>query len=251
MKRSLSSIIALTVLTAFIMLGTASAADLIDVQSLITVGSGFVVVPADVAIVSLAIESTAKESGTAHQNNTQIIQQIMQALKAENLPGLAFTERQVMFWENTGLGSRDKTFKASSGLDVQVRDLNAVGHIIDVATKNGATSVQNVRFDVSNIDAAAKKALELAVSDAIQKANVMASAAGLRVAMVRQVQDNNAVRVYNPSLPPATSSSNDTVELPKLPALAGPVYRGQVLVQTEVSIIFDVALDKTKTVLGN
>jgi uncharacterized protein YggE len=213
-------------------------------QSAVTVGSGFVVVPADTAVISVAIENVAAESGAAHQENQRLTDQIMQALKAEQIPDLHFTVRQVVFWENTLPGSRDKTWKVSSGLDIHTSDLSAAGHIIDIARKNGATSVQTIRYDVSNLEQAAQDALQLAVKDAVRKAEAIAAAAGLRVIMVREVRDSNAIRVHNPSSPTATGREVT------LPPLAGPVYRGEVLVSVEVTMVFDLALDRTSPSAG-
>ncbi|HHT27200.1 MAG TPA: SIMPL domain-containing protein [Firmicutes bacterium] len=242
MKRSLTGWILCTALLVLMYGMTAQAADYYVSQTLTTVGSGFVVLPADIAVVSVAIETSAAESGAAHQENLRITEQIMAALKEEKIPGLQFNMRQVMFWENTSLSTREKSYKASAALDIQTNDLAGVGHIIDIAEKMGATSVQNVRFDISDIDAAAQEALRLAVADGMRKAELMASAAGMRIAIIRELRDNNAVRVYNPSQP-TTAAAAETA----LPALAAPVYRGQVLVQTEVTLIFEVVLDRTKS----
>lgn len=242
MKRSLTGWILFTALLVLLGGATAQAADYYVSQTLTTVGSGFVVMPADIAVVSVAIESSAPESGAAHQENLRITEQIMAALQEENIPGLQFSMRQVMFWENTSISTREKSYKASSGLDIQTTDLDSVGHIIDIATKMGATSIQNVRFDLSNIEEAAQEALRLAVADAMRKAEVMASAAGMRIAIIRELRDNNTVKVYNPSQPTAS-----TVSEAALSPLAAPIYRGQVLVQTDVTLIFEVVFDRTRS----
>ncbi|MGI6083216.1 MAG: SIMPL domain-containing protein [Limnochordia bacterium] len=216
------------------------SAPFLETQSLVSVGSGFVVCTADTAVVSLAIESTAKQSGVAQNQNQTIIDQITQALLAESIPGLGFEVRQATFWETTDLTSREKSYKVSSGLDVRIQDLERVGEVVDIALKQGATSVQGVRFELSDLESVAQTALKKAVENAIEKANMISKAAGLRVTMVREMRDTNTIRVHNPSLPTGASMS----EAP-LPPLAGPIYRGQIMVHAEVTVVFDIALDRS------
>lgn len=226
-----------TLLLALLLTIPAGASTLYESQSLVSVGLGYVILPADVAVVSLAIEHTAKESGLAQRENQRVVSQIVQTLSEEQIPGLEFAVRQASFWESSSLGARERTYKASSGLDIRLTDLDLPGHVIDVATAAGA-SVQGVRFELSRTGDAAKEALRLAVEDALQKAALMSRAAGMRVVMVREIQDTNAVRVINPSL-----STTVGVDAASLTSLAGPIYRGQIAVQAEVTVIFDVALD--------
>jgi uncharacterized protein YggE len=228
-------------LLLFVFAAPGASAALMEAQSLVSVGSGFVVCTADMAIISLAIESSAKEGGAAQQQNQMILERITDALAAEDLPGLSFEVRQASFWETTGLGSREKSYKVSSGLDVRIHDLDRVGQVVDVGLRHGASSVQGVRFELSNLEAVARTALKLAVEDAIAKADLISSTAGLRVTMVREMRDANTIRVHNPSLPTAASVSEAS-----LPPLASPIYRGQILVHAEVTMVFDVALDRAR-----
>lgn len=228
-------------LVLFVFATPSASAALMEAQSLVSVGSGYVVCTADVAVISFAIESSAKEGGTAQQQNQMTIGRIIEALEAEELPGLGFEVRQASFWETTGLGSREKSYKVSSGLDVHIRDLDRVGQVVDIGLRQGASSVQGVRFELSDLEAAARTALKRAVEDAIEKAELISKTAGLRVTMVREMRDANTIRVHNPSLPTAASISESP-----LPPLASPIYRGQILVHAEVTVVFDVALDKTR-----
>ena len=228
-------------LALLIALGAPSvSAAFLETQSLVSVGSGFVICTADTAVISLAIESTAKQSGVAQNRNQTIIDSITQALLAQDFPGLEFEVRQATFWETTDLTSREKNYKVSSGLDVRIKDLERVGDVVEIALKHGAPSVQGVRIELSDLETVAQTALKMAVENAIEKANLISKAAGLRVTMVREMRDANTIRVHNPSLPTGASMS----EAP-LPPLAGPIYRGQILVHAEVTVVFDIALDKS------
>lgn len=236
-------IITLLLLITVILVPVASATEFMN-QSLVSVGQGFVICPADLGIVSLAIENTANDAGLAHSDNIKIVERITQALKEAKLPGLQITIRQPSIWLKTSLVSRDIAYTASSGMDIQVSDISLVGYVADIGIRNGATAIQGVRFDASNLQGAKQKALEQAVQDAISKAQVMSATAGLRLVMVREMSDTNDIQVYNPS-----AIQTQGVDA-KLPVLAGPVYRGQVIVSASVTVIFDVTLDKSYDVLS-
>ncbi len=219
------------------------AADFVS-QALISVGQGFVICDADLAVVSLAVENTARDAGAAYADNLQAIKSISAALQAAALPGLQITVRQPNLWPKTGL-SKEVTYAASAGLDIQVSNTALVGQVADIGLRNGATAVQGVRFDASSLEKAKQLAMERAVQDAITKAQVMSAASGLRLVMVRELHDANDIQVINPSALQSGAAGPES----RLPVLASPVYRGQVIVAANVTVTFDVTLDKSKDVL--
>lgn len=236
-------IIPLLLLLTVILVPVAAASEYMN-QSLVSVGQGFVVCDADLGIVSLAIENTATDASLVHTKNMQVVQRIVKALQEAKLPGLEITIRQPSIWLKTSLVSRDVTYTASSGLDIKVSDISLIGRVADIGMRNGATAIQGVRFDASNLQEAKQLALEQAVQDAINKAKVMSATAGLRLVMVREISDTNDIQVHNPSA--LQAQGVDT----KLPVMAEPVYRGQVIVSASVTVVFDVTLDKSHDVLS-
>ena len=224
--------------------GVGFAAEVVT-QSLVTVGQGFVVLDADISVISLSLENSAKEAGQAYAENLQIGERIVQALQAAQLPGLRVTVRQPNLWPKTSLLSKELTYTASSGLDIQISDTSLVGKVADIGLNNGAVAIQGVRFDSSALEKAKQQAMQAAVQDAITKAQVMSTAAGVRLIMVRELRDTNDIQVTNPSVLQST-----TGETLKLPALAAPIYRGQIIVTATVTIVFDVSLDKAVDVLS-
>ena len=53
--------------------------------------------------------------------------------------------------------------------------------------------MQGVRFELSDLETVALTALKMAVEKAIEKANLISKAAGLRVTMVREMRDANTI----------------------------------------------------------
>lgn len=243
------SICASLFIFAFAPAPSAEAADVFS-QSLVSVGSGYVIADADIGVVSFAIETTAAEAGAAHQLNLETIERISQAMQAADIPGLKLVVRQPSIWPKTSLISKETQYTASAGLDVHTSDITLVGRVADIGLQNGANSIQNIRFDLSDLTQVRQKALEEAVMDAIAKAKVMSDAAGLKVVTVRELRDANDIQVHNPSALQASGTATGTSQSAIPMALTTPIYRGQVIVMATVTVVFDVIIDKTKDVLG-
>lgn len=221
-----------------LILGSAyvTSAQTLQLPSIVTVGLGYVITKADRVVVSLSIETQDESAETATAQTTAIGETIRRELAALDLAGLEFIPGRMSIWPQRGTGSRPSTYRASSTLGVVLSDEGDMGRVIDIAMRLGAASVQNVKFQATDLEAAAKQALTLAVEDAMAKAEVISKATDTRVVTIRRVTDANKVEVYNPSDPVLVELG----EAPKTPFHL-TVERGEILVQVEVTMEFDLA----------
>ena len=81
-------------------------------------------------------------------------------------------------------------YEVSHSLSVVCRDISLLDEVISAAGTAGMTSVSGITFDVSNRHALYLSALQLAVSAAREKAEMLASASGLTVAGVTEIREN-------------------------------------------------------------
>lgn len=226
-------IMALMIVVGF---GAVTAAQTLQLPSIVTVGLGYVVVPADHLVVTLNIEAAEDSAQAAYDASSAIIAAIRQELEAAKLDGLDVRTGRAHLWQQRSATRQSTTYRVTSTMSVKLNDEADVGYVVDTAMRLGATSVQSVRFQVRSLEEAARSALTLAVEDAMAKAETITAATGTRIVTIRQVHDSNKIQVYNPSDPVLVEASSG----PNIPYPV-TVERGQVLVQVEVTMEFEVA----------
>ncbi len=175
----------------------------ITVTSTATVGS-----EPDQATLQLGIETEAEDSADALAQNGKVTDDVLAALERAGIAADDVQTEQLDVYRHTvdRKTPQERTvFVADSTLSVTVRDLDSVGPVIEAAVGAGATSVRNVRFEVSDPARARTRALEQAVDGARIKADAMAGAAGTTVTGVERIVEEGAARpVYEQAYRAAT-----------------------------------------------
>lgn len=216
--------------------GAVTSGQALHLPSVVTVGLGYVVVPTDHVVVTLNIETSSESAQEAYAQSATIAESIRAELERAELAGLETKVGRSHLWQQRSATRATSTYRVTSTMSVTLLDEADVGHVVDTAMRLGATSVQSVRFQVSSLDEAAREALTLAVENAMAKAEAITAATGTRIVTIRQVHDGNKVRVFNPS-DPVLMEATSSPDTPNQVA----VERGQVLVQVEVTMEFEVA----------
>ncbi|HJR99200.1 MAG TPA: SIMPL domain-containing protein [Actinomycetota bacterium] len=179
----------------------------VTVTSTATVGS-----EPDEASVRLGIETTADDSAPALAENGAITDEVLAAVRDAGVdPADVRTESLEVFRRTIDRRTprERRVYVADGTLTITVRDLDAVGAVIEAAVGAGATSVRGLRFEVSDPAEARASALEQAVQGARVKADAMASAAGASVAGVERIVEEGAARPVFEQYRAATLSAAD------------------------------------------
>jgi uncharacterized protein YggE len=151
-------------------------------------GTGSVLVNPDRAVISLLVESTSQEASEAMQTTSSLIAAIRSGLLEEpagdtdEFNTAQFTLNPKYRYPMTGDGSPVlEGYTASHGIDLVVKDIDNAGSRVDALVRFGGSAVRinGIRFEVSNQTTFEDEALQLAVKDAVRKADLMAAAAGL------------------------------------------------------------------------
>jgi len=90
-------------------------------------------------------------------------------------------------------GPRVTGYQALNSLSVTVRDLAAVGKVIDAALAAGASTLDSLEFTLEDGRAAAAEARSAAVADAFARASTIAAAARARVGRVIAVTEGSGM----------------------------------------------------------
>jgi len=208
-----------------------------DLRSTLTVvGDGRVIVQPDVAFVAFGVESVGPTLGAAMADASTRMQAVV-----DTLLGSSIAHEDI---RTTRLGitpvydQRDNTilrgYRVTNGVQAKLRDLGAVGQIVDAATAAGANRVDGVAFGVDDMTPFKDQARALAMSNARAKADQLAGLAGVRVVGVKSIAESDAtsppVRVQPLAAPQ-----------PAAAAPPPPVEPGQQEVRTQVTVTFIVS----------
>ena len=136
----------------------------------------------DRAMVSVAVESQGETAAKAGADNAARQTRVIDAVKAAGVAAAQIrTSGYNVFPEyaqSSGKGPRISGYRAHNTVQVEVRDIDAVGKIIDAALGAGATNIGGVSLFAASTDAARKDALQRAVAKARVEAETVATAAG-------------------------------------------------------------------------
>lgn len=171
MKRIFTAILALLLL-----FGGAMA----EMDSLKVTGTGTVYMMADRASASLGVTMTGEDLGELQQQVNETVSAICAALQEAGLDEKDISTNYIYIsprYDYSGEMERMVGYSINNSLTISTERIDSIGTFIDAAFSAGANTFDSIEFTVKDDTAARKQALELAVKDAMDKAEVIAGAA--------------------------------------------------------------------------
>lgn len=154
-------------------------------------GTGTVTALPDLAYVDFAIDTSAHDATTATSRNNAIYDHFTAGMRAI---GIKTADIQTDAYTLNYTPQPPKSappmtwgYTVERTVTVTVRALNDVGKTIDTAVAGGVNNVRDVSFGLSDTKALMERALAQAVADARREAQVVASAAGLRIVGIQRI----------------------------------------------------------------
>ncbi|MFX4300250.1 SIMPL domain-containing protein [Pseudosulfitobacter pseudonitzschiae] len=201
-------------------------------------GQGQVNVAPDMAVISLGVLHRSPRAQGAMKAVNDSMDAILERLTGQGVDPadvqtsqltVAIDRSQQMQRMNAGEEVvSPPEYVATSMLNVRVRDLDALGGLLDLALEDGVNQMSGLRFDVQDPEPLEARARILAVKDAVEQAGQIADAAGVELGQVRRITAfNNGGR---PQMMMEMSRSGGGV----------PVASGEVSIDAQVSVIFDI-----------
>jgi len=148
-------------------------------------GTGKVYVVPDVAYIYIGVRSQADQVSDALQQNNAQAAQVSSTLKElgieeKDIQTTAFNVYPQQEYSPEGLLVRTY-YTVENTVYVTVRDLAKLGSVLDSVVRSGANSINGISFDVQDRTAAEKQARELAIANARERANEIATSAGVKL----------------------------------------------------------------------
>lgn len=187
----------------------------------------------DLATVSLGVTTTDPMANAAMQANSTALAAVMARLKSAGIADRDLLTSQLQLnpnWTNSenGLQPSISGYTASNILSVRVRDLAILGAILDAAITDGANSLNGISFGQSDPRPLQDAARQAAVADAIARAQLLTSSAGVKLGRVISISENGG---YGAPMPMMKSMDlADSV----------PVAAGEIGITASVNMVFEI-----------
>jgi uncharacterized protein YggE len=170
--------------------------------STITVsGEGNVAIAPDIALINVGVVTEAKTAREALVSNSQTMAKVLVTMQAKgiedkDLQTSNFNISPSYYYPPHKTGQERKPpsitgYTVSNNLAIRIRDLTTVGDILDQVVTLGVNTGGNIQFANDNPKQAIVAAREAAMKAAIEKANTLANAAGVKLGKVLSITENS------------------------------------------------------------
>ncbi|MCJ8140329.1 SIMPL domain-containing protein [Falsirhodobacter halotolerans] len=206
-------------------------------------GQGQVSIAPDMATVTLGVTSQGDTAQAAMEANAAELTRVM-----ERLTGAGIAEADV---QTTGLqlnpnwaegenqARRIDGYTAENMVTVKVRQLDGLGGVLDAAVADGANTLNGIAFDLADPKPAMDEARKRAVADAVERAQLMTEAAGVRLGNIERISEGGNVSVPMPMYRMAAEAAST------------PVSAGEITRDAQVTIVFEIDEMKREGGPGN
>jgi len=155
-------------------------------------GAGKVTLKPDIAYIYIGVHTEKSSAAEAVAENNAKTQQLIDALKAAGVDAKDIKTSNFSIWQNTPYGPDGRPISTNYAVDntvyLTVRALDLLGDLLDAAVKAGATNVNSIQFDVADKTQALSDARVEAVKNAKKQADELASAAGVSLGTIQNIQ---------------------------------------------------------------
>lgn len=209
-RRTAMTMCALCLFTLAAMAG-ASEAD--PMPRIVVTGEGTADIAPDMAVLTLSVLREAKTARAALTANSEAMSKVQGAMTSL---GIAARDLQTSNFsiqprytqpprKAAGVGEAPKLvgYKVRNGLTVRVRDIAKVGEVLDTAVSLGVNEGGSILFTNDDPSAAISQARAGAMQAALEKAQTLAGAAGVKVGKVLEISEQS----HNPRPMPMMRSS--------------------------------------------
>jgi len=171
---------------------SAHAAETLD--KLVTVtGEATVAAAPDAAVIRIGVSSQAKTARAASDANAKDMTVVLAAIKesgvAERDIQTSRLSLQPQYDPNKTGAPRLIGFQATNQVTIKIRDIGQLPAVLDRAIAAGANEMSGIEFVVSEQAKLLDKARIEAIADARRKAELYASAAGMKVGRVMAISE--------------------------------------------------------------
>ena len=173
-----------------------------ETPSVVVSGEGIVTAVPDQAWVRIGAESRSKVSKEAQSRNAEAMTAVQQKMTALGIPKDAVRTLAIdlqMEYDYANGRQTPRGYVARNTIEVRVDDFAKLGDVLDAAVGSGATNLHGLRFDVKRREALEREALQLAVVNAMGRAEALAAGSKRAIDRVIRIEESSVGR--GPEMP--------------------------------------------------
>lgn len=211
---------------------TSQAAQPARVATIEVLGTARILVKPEIALLSFAVELSAKSAQDAVRQSADQASRLLAALKAITAETDSLKTSAYGVYPVYGKDSRlvPEGYRVRNAVTLETRQLDKLGLFIDEAGKAGATSIAGPSFRTARDEEVRREASAQALRQAMENGRALAKAAGLSIK-----------RILTISYPYREGPRPLSMEANIAPGAAStPVVVGDISVDATVSVVFEV-----------
>jgi uncharacterized protein YggE len=214
-------------------------------ERLLTVnGEGTVTGTPDLALVTLGVVSDAPVARDALAENSKSINRILASLKESGIQGRdlqtsgfsvepVYSQPPANYDNTQPFQPQIVSYIVRNSLTLRIRALPKVGEILDQVVTLGANSISGPTFTVDDSTALQDNARKEAIADALRKAKVYASAAGIALGPIFHIEEGY-------TQPPQPLAAGAMMRMEAAPSSV-PIEGGELTFQAHFSVSWRIA----------
>lgn len=206
-------------------------------------GSAFARLQPDRVAISIGVETTEKTANAALSENSELMNGIIselrhQGLKPNETSTSSFNIYPLYNYTESGTRLNVSGFTVTNSIQIESSKLDNVSEWVDTAVASGANNINSIDFTVSKnkLEDTKNSLIIDAIANAEQKADIAASAVGLKVIGVKSINVEGSTTI--PPFPPGPFFREDVAAQAGAASPATPILAGEQEVSTSVSGIF-------------
>lgn len=201
--------------------------------TLTVTGEGAVETVPDMALVSLGVTTEGKTAAEAMTANSDGLAAVLAQLtslgiKPEDMQTSALSLNPNWTGHDTG-SPVISGYMASNMVTLRLRDLDGLGSLLDATIAGGANTLNGISFEVSEPKPLLDAARAEAVADAKARAEVLATAAGVKLGAIETIAEGGSGGGGGPMFKSMAAES------------AVPIAAGEVVMSASVTITWQIA----------
>lgn len=158
-------------------------------------GEGKVTAVPDIAQISLGLQTDKTTVTEAQRENTAKVNKIVSDLKELGIEGKDIkTDNYSVYPRYDWADGRQilRGYTVTQSLGIKIRNLDAIGTVLEKATANGANQIGGLNFTIDEPETLKQQAREKALEQAKQKAESLSKVAGVKLGRLVSFNENSS-----------------------------------------------------------
>lgn len=206
-------------------------------RQIVVTGEGEVSASPDMAVIHTGVSKDAPRAGDAMAAAAEAMASVLSTVKAAGIEDRDIQTTRIGLDPRYQYSNDGRTpprlvgYSASNAVMVRVRELDALGGLLDALASGGATEISGLSFAIAEPRPLEDQARTEAVADARAKAELLAGAAGVKLGQVLQISEAGAVPVAPQPMFREMAAAD----------AAMPVAAGEIDLRASVTIVYGIA----------